>query len=300
MEIFLEYKIATTAVLITLSVIAKFLIIKHFKKSAAQQKQDKRHEMNTSRNVANLVLFLSLLLLWSVELQKFALSIAAFMVAIVLATKEVIQCFIGFIYLSSTNPFRVGDWIQTNNFTGEVMATDWAKVTISEVDLNNYEYTGKTVFIPNSQLMTQPIKNLNFMRRYVNHSFYLVREDADVDPYIIKQALTERAMQYCANFAKVGERYNTLIENRLDIKISGPEPSVKFTTTDLGKVKVSFSVFCPVKQVNFIEQKLTADFFSMWQKEKQRAEALKAERDAKNIENVPTTATNEARTEPQA
>ncbi|TKB47484.1 mechanosensitive ion channel family protein [Thalassotalea mangrovi] len=257
-------KLMITALVIILSFLLKQVIIRLLKSKASKTGVDHRHTLNTVRNIVNLLVVIAVFIVWSAELQKFAISIAAFVVAIVLVTKEIIQCFIGFIYMQSTAPFRIGDWIKIGDFTGEVSETDWAKVILLEVDINTYEYTGKSVFIPNNQFMTLPLKNLNFMRRYVNHTFSIVREANHINPFVLKQPLLDKALSYCHPFNDVAERYNALIENRLEVKISGPAPSVTITTTELGKVKVTFSVFCPTHEAFVIEQKLTNDMLQLW------------------------------------
>ena len=201
------------------------------------------------------------MILWGSELQKFALSIAAFIAAIILATKELILCFTGFLYISANSPFRVGDWVQFNDTIGEVSSLDWTKVSILEIDPNSYAYTGKSVFLPNSVLISQPIRNLNYMRRYVNHKFNIVFDKPDNFDITLLDKLNSKAIEYCSDFSDVAERYNTLIKNRLEIRISGPEPDIKISTTDIGKIKLTIALFCPTEKAKKIEQKLTMDFF---------------------------------------
>ncbi|MEW6989211.1 mechanosensitive ion channel family protein [Colwelliaceae bacterium 6441] len=201
--------------------------------------------------------------IWSEEIQKFAFSIAAFIVAIVLATREFIQCFIGFVYLLSSRPFRIGDWVQVGNHYGEVHSIDWAKLTLLEVDKDNYQYTGKTLYLPNSQLITSAIKNLNFLKRYAMHHFTIVRDDS-VNPFEFIETLYENANAYCADFKEVAIRYNQLIENRLDINIAGPDPHIQIATSALGDTQVFFTIFCPTDVALEIEHKLTADFMKLW------------------------------------
>ena len=55
-----------------------------------------------------------------------------------------------------------------------------------------------------------------------------------------------------------------MIENRLDISISGPEPHIQVATSELGDTQVIFSIFCPTEKALEIEQKLTADFMQLW------------------------------------
>jgi small-conductance mechanosensitive channel len=259
-ELLFEYKFIVTFLLLMASFLVKNLIIKIIKLKA---KQTKRLKINMVSNIFTLMMIIVLFNLWSEEIQKFAFSIAAFIVAIVLATREFIQCFIGFIYILSSRPFRIGDWIQVGNYVGEVHSTDWAKLTLLEVNKDDYEYTGKTLYLPNSQLITSVIKNLNFLKRYAVHHFTIVRNDC-VNPFDFMETLYEKANFYCHDFKDVAIRYNHLIENRLDIKIAGPEPHIQVATSELGDTQVFFTIFCPTESAMEIEQKLTADFMHLW------------------------------------
>ncbi|SEL27356.1 Mechanosensitive ion channel [Colwellia chukchiensis] len=214
-------------------------------------------------NIFTLLVIVLIFNIWSDEIQEFAFSIAAFIVAIVLATREFIQCFIGFIYIISSRPFRIGDWIQVGQHYGEVHSNDWAKLTLLEVNKLDYHYTGKTLYVPNSQLITSVIKNLNFLKRYAMHHFTIVRDDS-VNPFLFLETLHDKANLYCAEFKEVAIRYNQLIENRLDITIAGPEPHIQISTSDIGDTQVAFSIFCPTEKALEIEQKLTADFMQLW------------------------------------
>jgi small-conductance mechanosensitive channel len=251
--------------LITMLFIFIFFIIKHIIVEIIKNKSDegKRTKINLVNNLFTILMIIAIFNLWSEEIQKFAFSIAAFIVAIVLATREFIQCFIGFVYLLSSRPFRIGDWVQIGNYCGEVHSTDWAKLTLLEVDKDDYQYTGKTLYLPNSQLITSVIKNLNFLKRYAMHHFTIVRDDS-VNPFEFLDKLNEKAHLYCDDFNDVAIRYNQLIETRLDINISGPEPHIQVATSDLGDTQVFFTIFCPTEKAMEIEQKLTSDFMELW------------------------------------
>ena len=263
MNLFLEHKVITSLVIILLSYPIKYYIAVWLKHQSRKKNKDHRYLINTIKNLSNLFLLAFLLYLWGDELQKFAFSIAAFIVAIVLATREYIQCFIGFLYVTSTRPFRVGDWVQTGPFCGEVTSTDWAKLTMLEIDQSNYSYTGKTLFIPNNQLITQPIKNLNFLKRYVSHQFSITM-NSSYEPYKSTEQLLKKAKEYCADFHSVAERYNAMIERNLDVTLPGIEPSISISTTDIGRIKTTISIFCPTEKASSIEEKLTKDFFNLY------------------------------------
>ena len=263
----LTNKYVQTLLLILLFFAVKQLLVKVIK---LKSRKDKRLQINMVNNIFTLLLLIMIVNVWSEEIQKFAISIAAFIVAIVLATREFIQCFIGFVYLLSSRPFRIGDWIQVGDHFGEVHSTDWAKLTLLEVNRDDYQYTGKTLYVPNSQLITSVIKNLNFLKRYAMHHFTIVRDDS-VNPFEFLDTLYEKAQQYCNDFNEVAIRYNQLIESRLDINITGPEPHIQVATSDIGNTQVFFTIFCPTERALEIEQQLTCDFMQLWFEQKQVA-----------------------------
>ncbi|MGO3344473.1 MAG: mechanosensitive ion channel family protein [Marinomonas sp.] len=226
----------------------------------------KRQRINSLDNIFNLFLVVGFILIWSSELQNIAISIAAFMVALVIATKEFIACIVGAFYRASTRPYQVGDWIRVANYEGEVTDSDWLSTTLFEVDLKggSYTYTGRTTVVPNSVLLTQTVQNLNYMRRYVTHNFSISRLTDDVNLFEIKDEILDKIREYSEHFHEVAIRYNSLIEKRLDIKISGPEPRVRITTSHEGYNIFTVSLFCPTEEAMVIEQKVTEDFMRIW------------------------------------
>lgn len=265
LESLMDNKTVLTISLILFVMLSKFLLVKLIHK---KEKQNKRVKINMLNNAVTVLILIGIFNIWSVEFQKFAISIAAFIVAIVIATREFIQCFIGFLYIFSSRPFRIGDWIQVGDDCGEVHSTDWAKLTLLEVDIDSYEYTGKTLYLPNSKLITSSIKNLNFLKRYAMHHFTITR-DASVNPFVFLDELYVKAYEYCADFNDVAIRYNQRIESRLDVNIAGPDPNIQIATSEVGDTQVLFTIFCPTERAMEIEQNLTADFMGFWFKQKQ-------------------------------
>jgi small-conductance mechanosensitive channel len=269
MQEYLEYfnnRIVITVMILFGIGLLKAVLIKTIKK--INKEKDRRHTINVIKNVIHVITIIILFLLWGGEIQEFAISIAAFTVGIIIAGKEIIQCFIGFLYISSSRTFRIGDWIKSGDFTGEVIETDWAKTTMMEVDPLNYSFTGRTIFIPNSQLLLLPINNLNFMRRYVHLEFDIVKDDKEVNPFKVKELLSVKINERIEDFAIVAERYNNMIENRLGVKINGSEPVIRISTTSQGKIRFHINIFCPTEKVHQIEQEITEDFFAIWLNEK--------------------------------
>ena len=281
-----DYKLLTSLVLLIVLLFLKKGVLRLIRRISSHRGEDRRNQINILEQLGNAFIIIVLMMVWSSEIQTLAISIAAFMVAIVLATREFIQCFMGFIYYLGARPFRVGDWIQMNNIIGEVVEMDWAKTALLEVDPESFNYTGKHVYVPNSQLVTQTVRNLNFMRRYRLHSFEIVNEPS-VNAYSLLPAFHARAQAHCEYFRDVAERYKGLIERHLEQEFIRIDPEVEIKTNELAKVVVKVSLFCPTAEAHELEHKMCSDWLSLWfkaQKEEQRQ--LHAQhRDSSSVQN---------------
>ena len=260
-----DYKLLTSAVIVILFLALQRLVLRLIRMRSRRKGEDRRHTLNLLEQISNGLLFILLIMVWSSEIQSLAISIAAFMVAIVIAMREFIQCFLGFIYYLGAKPFRVGDWVQINQAVGEVVEMDWAKTALLEVDPDNYTYTGKHVYVPNNQLVTQVVRNLNFLRRYNLHKFSLTTE-AKVNPYSLLPAFVARAKAHCEFYRDVAERYKGLIERHLDVEFIHIDPTISVETNELAHNVVTIELFCPTDAAHDLQQKISADWMNLWYK----------------------------------
>ncbi len=259
----LEQKWLLSLFVIALFWIAKTALLSYLRKRSERKGEDKRHQVNLLAQLSNALILFALIALWSSEIQNFAISIAAFVVAIVLATRDFIQCLIGFVYYLSVRPFRVGDWIEINKTVGEVVTIDWAKTTLLEVYATSFAYTGKHVHIPNSHLITQIVRNLNFLRRYSLHTFSIINEPS-INVYPLIEEFTARARAHCAHFRDVADRYRNVIERHLDVAFISIDPDIEITTNTYAKLVVTVSIFCPTEEAVELQQKISADWMNLW------------------------------------
>lgn len=265
-ELIGEYQLAASLSLIVVIYLCRLVIVHQLQKQPTDEEKIPQRWINSVKNASNAFIVIGLIIIWLTELRYAALSIAAFTVALVIATREIIQCLVGSLYLASSRSFVVGDWIKIGAHSGEVVASDWLSTTLLEVDLESqsYGYTGRTLNVPKNQFITHSFQNLNFMRRYVAHSFSITREEEGINILDVKKHILDKAKHYCEPFEEVATRYNALIEKRLGVGITGPDPSLRLSTTGAGKNVFSVTIFCPTDEAVTIEQKLTEDFFRYW------------------------------------
>ena len=261
----LDSQLAWSILLIVGTNLIRYLLTFSFRRTS-WQRQDIRRRIHMVHNFSNLIMVLGLFAIWVSELRNFALSIAAFSVAIVIALRDVVQCLVGGIYQASMRSFTIGDWVKIGEQFGEVIDNNWLSTTLLEIDPHGLGngYTGTTLYVPNSVFFSQPVKNLNFMRRYIEHSFSIVRESKGENPFAIKAYITERVLERCESFKEVAERYCKLIENRMGVELAGTEPKIKITTSELGHDVLTITLFCPREEATDIEQKVTEDFYRFW------------------------------------
>jgi len=246
--------------------VLRWLCVRFVTRMVKDEENQHRRWANTITNITSLVIIIGLVVIWLSELRFVALSIAAFAVALVVATREQIQCFLGAVYIASSRAFSVGDWIKVGHHYGEVVRSDWLTTTLLEVDIDSksYSYTGRSLIIPNNQFSTGVTQNLNFMRRYVAHSFSIVREADAIRVRDARLYLQDLVRDYCSPFKEVADRYSSLIEKRLGIALSVSDSNVRIATNDTARNVFIVTIFCPTQEATRIEEEITEDFLDYW------------------------------------
>ena len=224
-----------------------------------------RRWISFTRNAAFTLLLLILAYLWADEIKNFALSVAAVTVALVLATKELLLCISGSVLRTSSGAFAIGDWIEVDGVRGEVTHHNAFATSVQEIEGGHrYDYTGRTITIPNSIFLSKSITNLNFMRRYVFHRFSITVE-ADCDIFAVVDPLRQKAEEHCEGFMEVARRYNRIIETRAGLDIPSPEPRIEVDNTREGRNVLTITLFCPTAEALSIEQCLRRDAYRLLQ-----------------------------------
>jgi len=228
--------------------------------------EEQRSWMSRTKNGTFVITVLLLFVLWQSEINEFALSVTAIAVAIVVASKEIILCFTGSIQRASSRSFRIGDWIEVGKICGEVIEHNMMATVIQEIDLyhGQYHFTGKTATLPNSMFFTYPVKNLNFMKRYVYHDFSII-VPGFVNLYPMVPGMLEKIDEHISYFSDVAKRYNSMIEKHAGVDLPGAEPHIHITSGATGEQVVHFMLFCPTDKATHLEQEIRADFMALYE-----------------------------------
>lgn len=260
-DFLLTYKTISSVLIIALVVLIKRITLSRIRGDVAFLSEDQRNWMSRTKNWSFAFIILALFALWRFEINEFALSVTAIAVAIVVASKEIILCFTGSIQRASSRSFRIGDWIEVGKLCGEVIEHNMMATVIQEIDLHHgqYHYTGKTATLPNSMFFTYPVKNLNFMKRYVYHNFTITVRDF-VNLYPMFPDLIVKIEAHCEDFIDVARRYNNVIEKHAGVDLPGSEPHIHVSSSSTGEQQVHFMIFCPTERATHLEQHIRQDF----------------------------------------
>ncbi|RTZ17225.1 mechanosensitive ion channel family protein [Vibrio aquaticus] len=264
-DFLLTHKLVFTVLIITMIAIVRRIVLSLIRGDVDFVSEDQRSWMSRTKNGTFAITVLLLFVLWQSEINEFALSVTAIAVAIVVASKEIILCFTGSIQRASSRSFRIGDWIEVGKICGEVIEHNMMATVIQEIDLHHgqYHYTGKTATLPNSMFFTYPVKNLNFMKRYVYHDFAIIVPKF-VNLFPLVPTMLEKIDEHTNYFNEVAKRYNAMIEKHAGVDLPGAEPHIHITSGATGEQVVHFMLFCPTDKATHLEQEIRSDFMALY------------------------------------
>lgn len=250
-----ENELMSTIVLfivIFLCRVATNRVLQHHFASDAEQR---RRIASNIRNALFIITVFGLLFIWAPLLRNFALSLTAFAVAIILATKELILCFSGTFLKTSTGEIRIGDWITVNGIRGEVVDQTFMSTRLQELGEggSRYDFTGRMITLPNSVFLSAHVINDEMTKKFVYHTITIV-VDKVADPAPVITAMTDAITHELGADKASGMKFKSSVEEDTDILLPDSEPVVNFGTTGEGKVKLMIRALMPTKRATAIEK----------------------------------------------
>jgi len=267
----------------SLILIAGLLLIRSFifrllKRKAGSVGPDMRRTLTTTRNMTLVLIIIGLFFIWFPQIHSFALSITAVAVAVVVATKEIIQCLLGSLLRTSVQPFKVGDWIRIDNVAGEVVDTDLFTTTLHEVDLElrTYQFTGRSIKLPNAKFFTVNVENYNFLKNFMIHDIAVTVPNYAGNPSEALARLGEIAETLFQPYRKDAVSTQKKANRKNGIEVAEVEPSLSLSTSNLGHVIFGVRVFVPTREVARLDAEIKKRFLQFIYESKQEAGAALA------------------------
>lgn len=208
--------------------------------------------------------FISLSMIWSNELQTLALSIVAFSVAIVVASKEIITCFSGGLFRTSKS-FKIGDRIEIKGIRGDVIDKSLMSTKILEIGpgQTTHQYTGRSVVLPNSLFLTEPVTNESFLGNYVLHPFIIPMRVED-DWQKAESIILKIANEICQPFYENASHYLHKVQDRANLETPSIHPRVHVKVQDVKTLNLVVRVTVPAYDKGKIEQAIVKKFLAQF------------------------------------
>jgi small-conductance mechanosensitive channel len=257
-----DERLMASVALVAILWLVRWIVVRRTRRRATFLADADRRRIALARNGTTLGALAGLLIIWLPELSEFALSLTAFALAIVIATKELIMCFGGGLVRGISGSFSSGDWIEIGPHSGEVTDQTLVTTTLMEIDPKNYTYSGRSVTLPNSMFLDRPVINHRHRKRFVHHEFVIGSEPAP-DPMAARDAILAGLEAASGEYRDVAERYAQFIEHRMSIKLPDVVPEVRVRTTEFGKLRFEVRLFCPRERAAEMEDR-AMDAFLAW------------------------------------
>lgn len=252
----------TSLAYVAVIVLARGFLIRHVRRDDEILGKEQRSWIIRIKNTAGILMVVGLIMIWAPQLHTFALSITAFAVALVVATKEMILCLTGAIMRATSNQFKVGDWVTVDNVTGEVIDMDPLSFRLQEVDMEGktYHFTGQTITVPNAKLFTSNVVNANFFKAYIFEDVRVTVQYMDIDPDAAMGVLQDVVDTYFEPHKKDALAFNKKIRKKEGIEIGTAQPLYDLTTSDFGHYRFHVRLFLPTAQAVNIGSDISRDF----------------------------------------
>jgi small-conductance mechanosensitive channel len=223
----------------------RLLLVRWISQQGKMPSDQRRRWLINSRNALIFILVSGLVLIWANELRTLAVSLLAIAVAFVIATKELILCFSGALLRRATDAYGLGDRIEIAGMRGEVIDITYFGATLREIGpgRGGQQYTGRSVTVPHSLLLNNPVINETFTGAFQIHLFSV--------PWVMdegwqraEQLLLEAAREASVPVLDQARGHMKKLEDRRGIEPPSLEPRVSVEIPEPGRI--NFQVRVPV------------------------------------------------------
>ncbi len=157
-------------------------------------------------------------------------------------------------------PFSIGDVIEIGVWSGKVVDSDLLTTTLLELGRAN-QFTGSRVELPNSLLLSNPVKNLSATGRYSLRllTFPLA---ADTDLALASQALLAAARPVVDGYLADADEHLRGVETDNAVDLPSTELRVLIEPVDVSTTNLLLRFACPTERHASVEQAILAAAFA--------------------------------------
>lgn len=259
----LTTKTVVSVVFIAIVLGIRLLLARWLSRKASLPAEQRRKWLVRSRNAFFLVIAAGLIFIWVNELRTLAVSMLAIAVALVLATKELILCFSGAVLRKGTDAYDLGDRIEVAGMRGEVMDMTFLGTSLREIGpgKTGQQYTGKSIVVPHSLLLNNPVINETFTGEFQLHLFTVPWRLED-DWQRAERLLLEAAEIETEPILETARRHMKVMEERHGIEPPTVDSKVTLEMSEPGRIDFKVRVPVAAGRINRTEQAIMRRFLT--------------------------------------
>lgn len=253
--------LVSTLVLFLIYLSVRILVSRAVSRLHIENPELKRKWFVYSKNITTAIFFISLILIWASKLEAFALSLAAVAAAIAISFKEYFLCLLGGVFKSSSQLFRVGDRIQVGGHRGDVIDHDFFTTTLLEIGPGDHlhQFTGRTIVLPNSLFLSNPVVNETASTPVGIHSFEFPAYITD-DLETIETALLSAAREVSAAYLDQAQQNYLRAARTQGIDVPSVEPRIAMYFPEAHRVIFVVRFPTPIKRKGKVQQEIIQRF----------------------------------------
>ena len=254
-------KIASSLIFLLGIIVFRILTTRAIARRESLTMETKRRWIVTTRNALLALLLGGLIMIWARQLQMVATSLVVIAAAIAIAMKELFLCIGGAFLRATTQCFAIGDRIVINDLRGDVIDQSLFGTTILEVGPGpkGNQLTGRSIFIPNSILLTPAVINETRLEKFVLH-LIIVPINMSSDWHKAEKALLRAGKEVCEPFLDEARKHMEAMALKHGLEAPYLAPQVYLQIPDMGRIELRLRAPVPARQRGRLEQDILRRF----------------------------------------
>lgn len=255
-------KIVLSTLVLAAALVLRAVVVRAVARSV-DRPELRRKWIVSIRNGVIVLVGAGLTAIWADALRTLAVSLLALAVALVIATKELLQSILASIMKAVTNPFSLGDRIEIAGYRGDVIDQSLLTTTIVEVGPGKafHMRTGRKITFPNALLLSAGVVNESYTQHFVVHSFSIPLK-LEEDWQRAEQILLEAANEQCRDFLEAARESMRKLEETYGLDGLSVDPRVHVQVSDPGRLNLLVRFPAPVGRQGRIEQAIVRRFLT--------------------------------------
>lgn len=255
-------KIVLSALVLAAALVLRAVVLRAVARSV-DRPELRRKWIVSIRNGVIVLLAAGLTAIWAEALRTLAVSLLALAVALVIATKELLQSILASLMKAATNPYSLGDRIEIAGYRGDVIDQSLLTTTIVEVGPGRafHMRTGRKITFPNALLLSTGVVNESYTEHFVVHSFSIPLK-LEEDWNRAEQILLDAANEQCRDFLEAARESMRRLEDTYGLDGLSVEPRVHVQVSDPGRLNLLVRFPAPVGRQGRIEQAIVRRFLT--------------------------------------